>query len=287
MKFTHILPALLLLAAPAFAADNANNPTVAKVNGESITRAELLAEARALPAQLQQIPLATLYPNLLEQVITERVVRKAGYDADLQGSTEVKERLKEAEKKIVADEYLRQQVKKRMTDEKLKTRYDTYVKNFKAAEEVRASHILVKTEKEAAELIKEVNGGADFAKLAGEKSIDKAAAAQGGDLGYFRKDDMVEPFAKAAFGMKAGEITSKPVKTDFGWHVIKVVDKRQSKPDSFEKVKPELENSEAQTVAHELVKELLQKAKIERFQLDGTPMAAKADASKPATKKAN
>lgn len=287
MKFTHILPALLLIAAPAFAADNATNPTVAKVNGDTITRAELLAEARALPAQLQQIPLATLYPNLLEQVITERVVRKAGYDADLQNSTEVKERLKEAEKKIVADEYLRQQVKKRITAEKLQARYDTYVKNFKPAEEVRASHILVKTEKEAAELIKQINGGADFAKLAGEKSIDKAAAAQGGDLGYFRKDDMVEPFAKAVFAMKTGEVTAKPVKTDFGWHVIKVVDKRQSKPDSFEKVKPELENSEAQTVAHDLVKELLQKAKIERFQLDGTPMATKADAAKPDAKKAN
>lgn len=285
MKLTRLLPALLLMAAPAFAADNATNPTVAKVNGENITRAELLAEARALPAQLQQIPLQQLYPNLLEQVITERVVRKAGYDAELQDSKEVKERMKEAEKKIVADEYLRQQVKKRMTDEKLKARYDTYVKNFKAAEEVRASHILVKTESEAAALIKEISGGADFAKLAAEKSIDKAAAAQGGDLGYFRKDDMVEPFAKAAFAMKAGDVSTKPVKTDFGWHVIKVVDKRQSKPDSFEKVKPELENSEAQVIAHDLVKELLQKAKIERFQLDGSPAAAKADASKTDSKK--
>lgn len=283
MTFTRILPVLLLLAAPAFAADNATNPTVAKVNGESITRAELLSEARTLPPQLQQIPLQTLYPNLLEQVITERVVRKAGYDADLQDSAEVKERMKEAEKKIVADEYLRQQVKKRMTDEKLKARYDAYVKNFKPADEVRASHILVKTEKEAADLIKQVKDGGDFAKLAGEKSIDKAAAAQGGDLGFFRKDDMVEPFAKAAFAMKKDEVSAKPVKTDFGYHVIKLTDKRQSKPDAFEKMKPELENAEAQIVAQALVKELLQKAKIERFQLDGTPMAAK-DAAKDTAK---
>lgn len=280
MKFTRFLAIMLLAAAPAMAAETATNPTVAKVNGESITRAELLSEAQSLPAQLQQIPLATLYPNLLEQVITERVVRKAGYDAELQNSDAVKERLKAAEKKIVADEYLRQQVKKNMTDAKLKTRYDAYVAKFKPAEEVRASHILVKTEKEAADLIAQIKGGADFAKLATEKSIDKAAAAQGGDLGFFRKDDMVEPFAKAAFGMKAGDVSTKPVKTDFGYHVIKVVDKRQSKPDSFDKMKPELENAEAQVIAHEVVKGLIQKAKIERFQLDGTPMAAKADAKK-------
>lgn len=287
MKFTRFLAIMLLAAAPAVAAETATNPTVAKVNGESITRAELLSEAQSLPPQLQQIPLQTLYPNLLEQVITERVVRKAGYDADLQNSDAVKERLKAAEKKIVADEYLRQQVKKNITDAKLKTRYDAYVAKYKSTEEVRASHILVKTEKEATDLIAQIKGGADFAKLASEKSIDKAAAAQGGDLGFFRKDDMVEPFAKAAFAMKPGDVSTKPVKTDFGYHVIKVAEKRQSKPDSFEKMKPELENAEAQTIAHEVVKGLIQKAKIERFQLDGTPMAAKADAGKASDKKAN
>lgn len=281
----------LLTAVPAFAADAAatdDKAVVARINGEALTKADVTAEMAQLPPQLQQVPMQAIYPQLLEQLIIERTVQQAGYKAGVDKDDVVKKRLKDAEGKIVADEYLHQQIKKHVTDDMLKSAYEDYKKNFKGEEEVRASHILLKTEAEANDVIKQLKGGADFAKLAAEKSEDKAAAKQGGDLGYFHKADMVPSFADAAFSMKPGDVSQKPVKSDFGWHVIKVVDKRTSQPESFDAIKPQLENKLSQTQAQAIVKDLTAKAKIERFQLDGSPLPAPAEkaSEKPADKPA-
>jgi peptidyl-prolyl cis-trans isomerase C len=249
---------------------------LAVVNGDKILKSELQANMRQLPPQVQQLPLESIYPQLLEQMVMERIVRKAGYDAGLESTSEVKARMKEMEKKIVADEYLRRETKKIVTDAELKKKYETYAASFKGEPEVRASHILVKDEAAAKEIIKQVKGGADFAKLSADKSIDKGAAAQGGDLGYFSKGQMVPEFEKAAFAMKPGDISTKPVKTDFGYHIIKLVDARTSAPESFDKMKPELEGAASQEAAKQVVKDLMQKAAVERFGMDGKPMAAPA-----------
>lgn len=269
----------LMLAAPAFAQDKPAAATddkavVARINGETVTRADLQAEIAQLPPQLAQVPINAIYPQLLEQIVLERTVQQAGYKAGLENDAAVKQRLKDAEGKIVADEYLRREVKKRISDDTLKAAYEDYKKNFKGEDEVRASHILVKTEAEANDIIKQLKGGADFAKLAAEKSEDKAAAKQGGDLGFFRKGDMVPTFSTAAFAMKPGDVSTKPVKSEFGFHVIKVTDKRTSQPESFDAIKPQLEGKLSQTQAQAIVKDLVSKAKVERFQMDGSPMAA-------------
>jgi peptidyl-prolyl cis-trans isomerase C len=277
MKLPVYIAVLALLTAPVLAADET---VIAIVNGEKLTKTDLEENMKGMPEQIQQLPLNAIYPQILEQMVVERIVRKAGYDADLDGSTEVKNRMKEAEKKIVADEYLRREVKKKITDEQLKKDYDAYAAKFKGEEEVRASHILVKTEKEALDIIKQVKGGADFAKLAAEKSLDKGAAAQGGDLGYFAKGQMVPEFEKAAFAMKTGDVSTKPVKTEFGYHVLKVVDKRTSKPETFETLKPRIEAEASKKAAQELVKELMQKADVQRFDLEGKPLATKAEIKK-------
>jgi peptidyl-prolyl cis-trans isomerase C len=272
---------IALLAAPAMAADDkatsGDSAVLAIVNGEKLTKADLAEQMKTLPPQVQQLPVAAIYPQVLEQMIVERLIRKEGYAAKLDAAAEVRERVKLMEKKIVADEYLRREVKKRITDAQLMTKYNEYAKAFKATDEVRASHILVKTEAEANDVIKQVKGGADFAKLSSEKSLDKGAAAQGGDLGYFSAGQMVPEFEKAAFAMKAGDVSTKPVKTEFGYHVIKVMDKRKSQPDSFDNMKPELEAAASQEAAKDVVKELLQKATVERFDMDGKPLGQKAE----------
>ncbi len=130
--------------------------------------------------------------------------------------------------------------------------------------------------------IKQIKGGADFAKLAQEKSHDTGSSKQGGDLGYFTHDVMVKEFADAAFAMKPGELSDKPIKTEFGYHVIKVEDKRKSAPPPLSEVHDQIANQLGQEMTNELVKGLEAKAKIERYNIDGTPMKTAAAPAAPA-----
>ena len=141
--------------------------------------------------------------------------------------------------------------------------YNDAVKSAGGQEEVRARHILVENEDEAKAILEQIKGGADFATLAKEKSKDPGAA-DGGDLGYFTKDQMVPQFADVAFKMYPGQL-SNPVKTQFGWHVIKVEDKRTKQPPEFAKVKDQIENFLARKAQTEYVAKLRQSAKIERL----------------------
>ena len=141
--------------------------------------------------------------------------------------------------------------------------YDDAVKSMGGQEEVHARHILVETEDEAKAILEQLKGGADFATLAKEKSKDPGAA-EGGDLGYFTKDQMVPEFAEVAFKMYPGQL-SNPVKTQFGWHIIKVEDKRTKQPPEFEKVKEQIEAYLARKAQSDFVAKLRQTAKVERL----------------------
>lgn len=266
--------ALCAMALPAMAEDKAagGDPVVARVNGAEIHRSEVLRELQAMGPQAQQLPPQMLYPQLLQKMIVTKIVAAKGYDQKLQNDKEVKDRLKDAEAQIVADIYVRKAVQPKITEEKIKARYDELSAKFKPEDEVRARHILVPTEAEANDILKQIKDGADFAKLATEKSKDTGSAKQGGDLGYFTRSVMVKPFAEAAFAMKVGEISEKPVKTDFGYHIIKLEDRRKSSPPPLAEVKEQISNQVGQELVAQLVKDLEAKAKIEKFNLDGTPM---------------
>ncbi len=266
--------ALGALAVPAVAQDKAveGDPVVARVNGEKIVRSEIVRELQSLGGQASQIPPQMLYPQLLEKAIVTKIVSEKGYAEKLQNDKEVKERLKDAEAQIVADIYVRKTVQPKITEDKIKARYDELSAKYKPEDEVRARHILVQTEKEAEELLKQIKDGADFAKLATEKSKDTGSAKQGGDLGYFTRGVMVKPFADAAFGMKVGDLSEKPVKTDFGYHIIKLEDRRKSSPPPLAEVKEQITNQLGQEMVQKLVKDLQAKAKIERFNIDGSPL---------------
>ncbi len=278
---------LALLAMPVWA-QQANkppagdDPVVARVNGTEIHRSEVVIALRTLPAQAQQQPMEKLYPVLLEDLVNATLVAQAARKQKLGDDPEVKKQLAFAQDRIFEQVYLDRLLEKSVTDQKLHARYDKYVKEAPPREEVSARHILLPTEDEAKAVIAELKKGADFAKLAQEKTTDPSGKTSGGDLGYFAHDQMVPDFADAAFKLKKGEFSQTPVKTQFGWHVIKVEDRRTAKPPSFEEAKQQLSNLVAREIIVEKVKELRTGAKIETFALDGGKLAPPATAPQPA-----
>ncbi len=266
--------ALALMASPAMAEEKAagGDPVIARANGQEIHRSDMMNELKLMGPQAQQMPMQMLYPQLLQKMIMLKVVSGQGYAQKLQNDKEVKDRMKNAEEQIVADVYVRRAVQPKITDDKIKKRYDELAAKYKPEDEVRARHILVPAEAEAKDLLKQLKDGADFAKLAAEKSKDTGSSKQGGDLGYFPRGAMVKPFADAAFGMKTGEVSEKPVKTDFGYHIIKVEDRRKSSAPPLAEVKDQIAAQVEQELVAQLVKDLEAKAKIERFNPDGSPL---------------
>lgn len=250
------------------------NPVVAKVNGDEILRSDVVAYINTLPLQAKQLPLEQLYPAALSELVNEKVARAKSAKANLDNDPEVKKRLAEIKKELVATAFLQNTVKERMTEEKLKEAYDVYVANFPEVEEVRASHILVEKSKDATKLINQLEEGADFAKLAEENSIDTGSAKNGGDINYFTKADVVPEFAEAAFTMEVGIHSFKPVKTDFGYHIIKVADKRMRAPASYEDSKPFLEGQLRQAILQSVLSGWRNEAKIEVFDINGKPVKA-------------
>ena len=244
---------------------------VARVDGTELHLSDVEAAQQSLPAQVQKMPLAQIYPMLLDRLVDGMLITEAGRKEHLEQDPELQRRLKRYEDRLIQEAYLSRAIKAAETEDQLKARYQTFAKEKAGREEVHARHILVKTEAEAKAVIAELDKGADFAELAKKHSTDPGGSS-GGDLGYFGHDDMVKEFADAAFALPAGQYTKTPVKTEFGWHVIKVEDHRVSTPPSFEEARQEV----TQLVAHDAVdtklKELRGAAKIETFGLDGKPL---------------
>ncbi len=265
-------PAAPAEQAPAATAPKAEDVVVARVNGEEIHRSDVMRELQMAGPQIQQLPPQMIYPQILQKMISTKVVAQKGYAEGMQNDKEVQQRVKSLEAQVVAEAYVHKAVEPKITEAKIKERYDALASKYKPQDEVRARHILLKTEDEANAVIKQLKDGADFAKLAEEKSKDTGSVKQGGDLGYFVHDAMVKAFADAAFGMKVGEVSDKPVKTEFGYHVIKVEDRRKSSPPPIAEVREQIANQLGQEMTNDQVKALTSKAKIEKFNLDGTPM---------------
>ncbi len=292
MSFKTLRTALVLsafVALPALAADPApaagGDPVVARVNSQEIHRSDIMHELELMGPQAQQVPPSMLYPELLQKMIATKLASEQGYGEKLQDTPEAKAEMKDAEKQVVAQMYVHRTVQPKITEAKIKERYDELASKFKPQDEVRARHILFtgpNAEADAEAAIKQVKGGADFAKLAQEQSKDTGSSKQGGDLGYFTHDVMVKEFADSAFAMKPGEISDKPVKTSFGYHVIKVEDKRKSAPPPLSEVHDQIANQLGQEMTNDLIKGLEAKAKIEKFNIDGTPLKTADKAATPA-----
>jgi peptidyl-prolyl cis-trans isomerase C len=247
------------------------DPIVARVNGSPIFRSSLEALKATLPPQLmQQTPPDQLYSKLLQQQIALELVSQAARKEKLDQQRQVKEVMALREQQTLQDAYFDGLLKADITEAKVRQRYDAYIKTNPAGEEVHARHILVPTEAEAKEIIQQLKKGADFSKLASEKTTDPAGKASGGDLGYFTQNDMVPEFAKAAFALKPGEFTQAPVHTQFGWHVIKVEDRRAGKAPTYEQLAPRLAQEMSQEIYTQKVEALAKEAKVEVFNPDGS-----------------
>jgi len=286
------LAATLLVVTPAAAQAPAagaapQDPVVARVNGAELHRSDVLAARQMLPAQVQQIPFEQVYPQLLDTLVTNMVTAQAGRKQKLADDPEVKKRVQWLQDQVIEEAYLGRYVRAAITDDRIKARYDQFLKDQKPQDQVDAKHILVKTEDEAKAVIADLKNGGDFAAIAKEKSNDPGTKATGGDLGWFTKDEMVPEFAEAAFKLQKGQYTETPVKTQFGYHVILLVDRRTAPPPTLEEARPQLLALLQRELVEQKVKELRTAAKIETFNLDGskpsaTPAPAPAAPAAPA-----
>jgi peptidyl-prolyl cis-trans isomerase C len=245
--------------APASASD----PVIARVNGVDIKQSDLALAEEDVGADMQAASPEAKREHLISYLADIIMVTQAADKKNIADNPDFKRRLAFLRSKLLMGYELQQEAKTALTDEALKQTYDEAVKSMSGQEEVRARHILVEGEDEAKAILEQLKGGADFAKLAKEKSKDPGAA-EGGDLGYFTKDQMVPEFADIAFKMYPGQL-SNPVKTQFGWHVIKVEDKRIKQPPEFEKVKDQIEAYLARKAQSDFIAKLRQSAKVERF----------------------
>lgn len=250
-------------AAPAFAADT----VVANVNGTDVKMSQLADYGRQMGPQAP-------YEAVLEVAINNQLVAEQAKKEKMDADPDVKAALKRAEAQLMAQALMQKKVRAAVTEEAVKARYDQAAKSFQPQDEVRARHILVETDEAARAVIADLNRGTDFAELAKTKSKDQGSAVMGGDLGYFVKANMVPEFAEAAFAMRPGEVSKTPVKSQFGYHVIKVEDKRMASLPPFDQAKPVIARQLAEEVQEKMVMELREKAKIKRFKPDGTPLEA-------------
>ncbi|MGJ5130765.1 MULTISPECIES: peptidylprolyl isomerase [unclassified Bradyrhizobium] len=273
--------ALSLLAAPARAADDAN-PVLAKVNGAEIRKSDVTLAEEELGQSLAQMDPATKDENVLSFLIDMKLVAKAAEDKKVADTEEFKKRLAFTRNRLLMDSLLASEGKAATTPDAMKKVYEEAAKQIGGEQEVHARHILVETEDDAKAVKAELAKGADFAELAKKKSKDPGAS-DGGDLGFFTKEQMVPEFANVAFSLEPGKI-SDPVKTQFGWHVIKVEEKRSRKPPEFDQVKGQIETYVTRKAQADYVGKLREAAKIERLDKPAADAAKPADA-KPADAK--
>jgi peptidyl-prolyl cis-trans isomerase C len=257
------------------------NPVLARVGDREIHQSDLAMAATGLPEQFRNLPPQVLYPMLLDQVIDREALVIAARKQGLENDPKVQEQFRLAQDRVLQNALLSREIGPTLTEAAVRARYDQEIAGKPGAEEAHAQHILVPTKEQAEKIIAELKGGADFAELAKKYSTDPAAA-NGGDLGWFKKDDMVPAFTDAAFGLKPGEFTQQPVQTQFGWHVIKLIDKRQAPPPPFEQVADQIR----QTLIREGVAKAVTDAKkgleIVRYNPDGSVAAPAPEATVPA-----
>ena len=245
--------AIALFASLPLRAEDAN-PVLAKVNGAEIRQSDVALAEEELGPSLAQMDPATKKENVLAFLIDMKIVAKAAEEKKIEDRPDFKARLGFARNRLLMDNLLASEGKAATTTEAMKKVYDEAAKQIEGEQEVHARHILVETEDEAKAIKAELAKGADFAELAKKKSKDPGAA-DGGDLGFFTKEQMVPEFSAVAFSLEPGKI-SDPVKSQFGWHIIKVEEKRNRKAPDFEQVKAQIETYVTRKAQAEYVSKL-------------------------------
>lgn len=268
--------ALTLMAPGALVAQE--DAVVASVNGVQIFRSDIEDARRRLPERFNGVPLEAVYGLLINSLVDSKLVAEEARKINLHKDEAVIKQMARIEEQVLERAFLLPYIDQRITDDALKKQYEKASKEMAVKEEVSARHILLETEAQAREVIKELDGGTDFVELAKTRSKGPSGP-NGGDLGFFGEGQMVPAFSDAAFGMQPGEVTKEPVQTQFGWHVIKVEDRRTVQPPTMEEMQDELRMALSREIGSNYLQELRNSATVERFNLDGTPMTDAAPAN--------
>lgn len=255
--------AVALLSAPLRAQEAApgDDTVVAIVNGHEIKASEVAMASDDIVGQLPDLPPKLRYPFVVEYLIERHLLAQAAVKEGIAETDEYKRRLALYQAKALRDAFFFQKLKAQVTDEEMKAAYDREAVKITPVERVRARHILVATEKEAKDVLARLKKGEKFADVA--KAVSKDGSKDyGGDLGYFSEPDMVPEFSKAAFALEVGQL-SDPVKTDYGWHIILVEDRKSQGAQPFDQVKPAIRNLLMRQKVQEAVNGLRRTGKIE------------------------
>ncbi len=275
-----VLAAVCVSQSGTLLADD-KDPVVAVVNGHKIMKSHIEEAQQLLPRQYQQVPLEQIYPALVDSLIDTHLAAADARTKKMDQDKDFRSRMSRIEEQLLQRMVLEKEMTAAISDEALKKRYDKMVAGMASNEEVHARHILLKTEDDAKAVIKELAKGADFAELAKKKSTGPSGP-NGGDLGFFGKGQMVPEFEKAAFAMAKGAVSTDPVKTQFGYHVIKVEERRKAEVPKYDAVVEQLRGEISQERGSAYVEKLRSGAKVTRFALDGKPLEE--PKTKPAAK---
>ncbi|MCC0044480.1 MAG: peptidylprolyl isomerase [Brucellaceae bacterium] len=239
-----------------------DSAVVATVNGENITEADIALAEGDLDPQFDQLPADQRRAAAVSAIIEIKLAAAASVKAGVADDPEFQRRMAFLRERALHSEFVKNQVASTVTNEAVRARYDTEIAAAPVSNEVRASHILVKTEEEAKDIIRQLGEGADFAELAKEHSSD-GSAQSGGDLGFFGPGRMVPEFEKAAFALEVGGHSQEPVQSQFGFHVIKLTDKRPQQPPAFDQVERQIRSLMLRDKYFAEIAELRKSAEIE------------------------
>jgi peptidyl-prolyl cis-trans isomerase C len=264
-KIVSSILAFLLFSIMFLKATQAQNiPIVANVNNEDISLETMIHAMNELPPEIQSQPFMSYYEDLLERVIDIKLFAQEGKKMKLDEEPSVRAAIDFVIEKVLMQAFLSKYVQENIKEENIKASYSNFIADETSREEIKASHILMDTESEAIDVINMLNDGDDFAELAKNKSTGPSGPS-GGDLGWFKRGQMVPPFEKAAFSLNKNEITQRPVQTQFGWHVIKIFDKRIPEAPSYESMKNKLIQDLERKIVSKKIQDLRNDALIEKL----------------------
>jgi peptidyl-prolyl cis-trans isomerase C len=257
------------------------NQVLATVNGDPITELDVEVAAPDLQSALQQIPADQQGAAILKTLVDLRLMAAAAEAAGLDKQAETQHVIAYERARTLRNSYLADKLQQQVTEDAIKARFDQELAKFVPGDQIHAEHILVNSEDEAKAIIAQLDKGGDFAAIAKEKSTDAGSGQAGGDLGWFGKGQTVKPFEDAAFALAPGKYTETPVKSDFGWHVIKVLEKRKEPAPTLADRHDQIRDELAHEVILAEIGKLHDKAKI----VINQPAAPASDAPAPATQK--
>ncbi len=287
-----MMPLLLLVLAPVIArsqtgrapaspdprtsaspTDTIADPVVGSVDGRLIYLSDLSKASKTLPEQMQNMPFDAVMPVLLDRMIDHEALAMIARRNGLDKITEVEREMRTAQDMVLESAWLAQITQGKVTESAIGAAYNRQFANRPATDEVRARHILVGTESEAKKIIEELRAGADFSNVARVVSKDPDGK-NGGDLGFFRRDQVWPGFADVAFSLQPGQIGPQAVHNEFGWHIVKVEEKRLVAPPTFSEVHDQLRQSLMTQAVREAITDARSKLIIRQFNLDGSEVDA-------------